>query len=347
MTTETPLEQRLHALYAVPIPAELDRRIDTAMTTVPTRRSGRLRPRMLAALAVAAILATTAAGPAFEWFEGWYQPFDRLWELSTPVDQTVTADGYRVTVHRAYADRLGVRLAMTAEDLEGRWSEFYVDGAEATDAQGRVYEGWNWSTTQPPIDASSATWARFVMPADPTGNDVQLRVTVTSLAVRAPEPLPPDMDLERVWTSVSGAWSFEVDVPITQGQSASPAATATADGVTISLIELGVVPSGNVVRLAIEGLPDVPTLYGWLPSSTIEHDGKKLSDDPFEPGVVGSDGVITIEARPDEAPFEVEELAGHWKITVDVFYGGFDPATEQGIYVEGPWVLEFAVPKAP
>ena len=130
MPTDMPFEQRLHSLYAVSVPTELDRRIDTAMTTVPIRRSGRIRPRMLAALAVAAIFAVAAAGPAFEWFEGWHGPFDRLWEISTPVDQTVTADGYRVTVHRAYADRLGVRLAMTVEDLDDRWSGLEVEAAD-------------------------------------------------------------------------------------------------------------------------------------------------------------------------------------------------------------------------
>jgi len=160
--TDIPLEQRLHTLYAVSVPTELDQRIVTVMATAPIRRSVRTRPRVLAAFAVAVIIATAAAAPAFKWFEGWHGPFDRLWEISTAVDQTVTADGYRVTVHRAYADRLGVRLAMTVEDLDERWSEFYVDGAEVTDADGRVYEGWNWSGSRTPVDGSSATWSRFL-----------------------------------------------------------------------------------------------------------------------------------------------------------------------------------------
>lgn len=86
MPTDTPFEQRLRTLYAVPVPTELDRRIETAMATVPIRRSGRGRQRMLAALAVAAIFAITAAGPAIEWFEGWNAPFDRLWETPTPLN---------------------------------------------------------------------------------------------------------------------------------------------------------------------------------------------------------------------------------------------------------------------
>jgi hypothetical protein len=339
--TDTPFEQRIRTLYAVSVPTELDRRIDTAMTTVPIRRSGRIRPRMLAALAVAAILATAAAGPAFEWFEGWHGPFDRLWEISTPVDQTVTADGYRVTVHRAYADRLGVRLAMTVEDLDDRWSGLYVDAAAVTDADGRVLEGWNWSGTRTPDDGSSATWSRFLLPADARGDDLQLRVTVTSLAVRSPEPIPNDLDPERIWTSVGGAWTFDLDVPITRGQAISPAATATANGVTINLKELGTVPSGTVVRLAVDGLPELPadSAVGWYPVTSVEHDGERHTDDALPPGLVGPDGDVTLEVVP-----VVEDLAGHWRITILEFWSTAREPFGESL---GPWVLEFDVGEMP
>jgi hypothetical protein len=69
--TDTPSEQLIRSLYAVLVPTELDQRIETAIATDPIRRSGRIRPRILAALAVAGF-AITAAGPAIEWFEGWY-----------------------------------------------------------------------------------------------------------------------------------------------------------------------------------------------------------------------------------------------------------------------------------
>jgi hypothetical protein len=338
VSTDTPFEQRLSALYAVSVPTELDRRIDSAMTTVPVRRSGRLGRRWLAALTVAAIFAITAAGPAIGWFEGWHAPFDRLWEISTQVDRTVTSDGYRVTVHRAYADRLGVRLALTVEDLDDRWSDLYVEAAEVTDADGRVYEGWNWSGSRTPVDGSSATWSRFLLPDDAIGDDLNLRVTVTSLAVRSPEPIPSDPDPERIWTSVDGDWSFELDVPITRGRAISPAANAKASGVTINMEELGVVPSGTVIRLAVEGLPESPA--GWFPVTSIEHDGERLSDDPLEPGV-GSDGIVTLEVLP-----VVEDLAGHWKITILQFHS-FDPASGRFGESQGPWVLKFDVAETP
>jgi hypothetical protein len=168
-----------------------------------------------------------------------------------------------------------------------------------------------------------------------------LRVTVNSLAVRSPDPIPGELDPERIWTSVRGAWSFELDVPITDGQAISPAANAGADGITINLEELGLVPSGTVVRLAVEGLPKMPggNVYGWYPSTSIEHNGERLTDDPLEPGVVGSDGSVTLEAVP-----VAEDLAGHWRITVHEFYY-FDPTREQFGDSQGPWVLEFDVAK--
>ena len=349
MQTDTPFERRLLDLYAVPVPTELDRRIAEMVTAAPVRRSARIRPRMLAALAIAAIVVTAAAGPAIEWFQNWNKPFDRLWELAFPVDQTVTADGYRVTVHRAYADRLGVRLAITVDDKEHRWSEFYVDGAEVTDADGHVYEGWNWSGARTPVAGSSATWSRFLLPAGVDGDDLQLRVRVTSLTVRVPEPVPSGLDPQRIWTSVSGDWSFDVNVPITQGgRTISPAASATAksataNGVTINLEELGVVPSGTVVRFAVEGLPMPPagSMSGWLPSTSIEHDGERLNEQPLEPGIVGTDGGITLEATP-----VTDDLAGHWRITVHEFYS-FSSAGPTFGDSQGPWVLEFDVAKTP
>ena len=54
----------------------------------------------------------------------------------------------------------------------------------------------------------------------------------------------------------------------------------------------------------------------------------------------------TPEAVPDEAPFDVQGPAGHWRITVQDFYA-FDPTTEQGHELHGPWVLEFDVPERP
>ena len=265
------------------------------------------------------------------------------------MEQSVTADGYRVTVHRAYADRLGVRLAMTVQDLKDRWSGLEVDAAEMTDSSGQDYEAWNSSLSRTPMDGAIAQWTRFVLPDDVRAEDRQVKVTVTSLRVRSPDPIPRDLDPEQIWTSVGGAWSFKFDMPpITQGRAVSPAATVNAHDVTITLEQLQVVPSGTVARLAVEGLPVLPgSAYGWLPSTTIAHDGQPLSDQPFEPGILRSDGVVVIEALPDvEGAIQPTELEGHWSIKVDEFYA-FDSAVGRGVTIQGPWVLVFDVAKAP
>ncbi len=72
----------------------------------------------------------------------------------------------------------------------------------------------------------------------------------------------------------------------------------------------------------------------------------KFNDQPFEPGIMRSDGVVIIEARPDvEGAIPAADPAGHWNITILSFYA-FDSALEQGHTVDGPWVLEFDVPAA-
>lgn len=345
MTTDASLEQRLYALYAVSVPTDLDRRFVAAMTTDQRHGPvGRTRRRSLAALAIAAVFATVAAVPAVVWFEGWRAPFDHLWEISTPVDQTVSADGYRVTLHRAYADRLGVRLAISAEDLDGRWSVFSIEDADVTDANGHVYESWNWSGSRTPVEDSTATWSRFLLPDGAPAGDLQLRVTVTSLAVRLPEPIPTNVDAEQIWRSVSGAWSFVVDVPVTPGRAIAPEVEpASGSGVTIKIEELALVPSGTVMRLAVSGLPEGPAEneLSWYPVGTVEHDGEPLGDDSLEPGIVGSDGVVTLELLP-----LVQDLAGHWKVTILGFHS-FDPVAQSLGYREGPWILEFDVAGTP
>ena len=343
MTTDETLEQRIHTLYAVPVPTEIDRRVSAAVAALPSTRFRVRHPRALVALAFAAVLVA-AAGPAISIFESWSRPFDELWSAATPVDVSVTVDGYEVTAHRAYADRLGVRVALTVEDLENRWTGLEVDQAVAVDADGREFKAWNWSGSRTPIDDTVATWARFELPAGFEGDVGSLRVTVTSLHVRTSEPVV-DLAPEQIWTSVGGEWTLDVDVPpITEGTSVAPVATTSNKGISISMDELAVVPSGTVIRLAIDGLPESTAgdAYGWLPTVEILHDGEPFDgDQPFEPGIVTGNGVVTIEALPN-----VEDLAGHWQITVKSFYS-FDNETEEGHSIEGPWVLEFEVPEQP
>lgn len=352
MSTDLPLEQRLHAIYAATVPVTLDRRVAAAIAAVPQRVPGGMGRRRIAVLAVAAVIATVAAGPVADWFAGWDPYHDHLWELSTPIEQTVTDAGYRLTVERAYADALGVRVAMSAVDLEDRWSQLRIDAATATDADGRSYLGWNWRRSDTPGNAMDATWARFILPGD-APDDLSLRVTVTEIAVRAPEPLASPVDPNRIWTTVEGEWTFDVDVPVTPAsQAIAPAVSDSHGGVTVTWEELELVPSGPIARLTVRGLPELPAdaTDGWYPILGAEHDGQGLTDDVFAYGVRDDGDVMTVEIIPylDVPVIEglqvAEDLSGRWTITITGFYSSFDPTREGFGQDLGPWVLEVDVP---
>lgn len=356
MSTDLPLERRLHDLYSVAVPATLDRRLAAAIIARPVPSSNRIRRRWVTLVAAAAVVATVAAGPVASWFSGWGDRYDRLWALGAEVDQTVTADAYRVTVHRAYADALGIRLAMSAVDLEDRWSELFIEAADVTDADGRAYPAWNWSPGQPPADATATAWSRFVVPSEvlnePPDGDLQLRVTVTSLAVRAPEPVDLD-DPDHIWTSVGGDWTFDVVVPVTAGvQTLEPEVTATKGDVTVSWQELELVPSGPIARLSVNGLPELPagSAEGWYPVLSAQLDGQERSDDVFPPGVMVDGDEIKVEMVPYSGDTRVDrgsdvnDLTGHWRITITNFWSTAGGQFGDGL---GPWVLEFDVPPVP
>ncbi len=75
--------------------------------------------------------------------------------------------------------------------------------------------------------------------------------------------------------------------------------------------------------------------------TSIEHDGERLDDDPLPPGLLGPDGDVTLEVSP-----VVDDLAGHWKITILTF-NSFDRIHDRFGEIEGPWVLEFDVAETP
>lgn len=355
MTTDTPIEQRLHTLYAVTVPVALDRRVASAIATVPPLRPTLIGRRGIAVLALAAVIATVGAGPVADWFDGWDPYHDRLWDLSTPVEQTATQDGYRVTVERAYADALGVRLAMSVVDLDDRWSELRIDAANMTDTDGRVYEAWNWSRSEVLANSTDATWSRFILPSD-APQDLSLRVTVSAIEVRVPEPLESPLDPERIWTSVAGEWAFDIDVPVlAESQSVEPAVSASHGGVTVTWEELELVPSGPIARLSVRGLPELPagSADGWYPVLGAEHDGQGLTDPVFPSGIRSDGDEMTVEIIPYlEGPvlegFQVtDDLSGRWTITISGFWSSSDATGEGFGEGLGPWILEVDVPAEP
>jgi hypothetical protein len=367
-----PLEAGLRRLYEVSIPvhvaAALDRRTEAAVAKAMAvagprpakalavarprpKRAGGLRlmrrRRLLLVLAAVVVLVTVAAAPVLRFFEGWGQPFDRVLELSTVIDQSVTDDGYRVTVMRAYGDPSGVRMTISVEDLDDRgWSQIGVGDAHVRDGAGRAYPLDTGMSDERSAE-SSASWLRFRVPPDaPAEPERHMFVDIDRIDVRL-DPVPTlangELDFDHVWSSVAGTWSFEFDLPFQAAETANPDSTATANGITVTLEELSVTPAVTVGRLTFDGLPEVEPGWPWYPMMRIEHDGEPVSPSTLDPGFVADQ--LMFEADPG-----FEDLSGTWVITIDAFHRDVaDPSGDvtHADSIEGPWVLTFEGPEAP
>lgn len=345
------LDVRLDAIYSVAVPVaiatEVDRRVRTAVSAealIRHRRAAtagrRTRRRTIGALAVAAVLVAAGAMPLFRFFDGWGQSFDRVFELSTPIDQSVTRDGYRVSIVRAYADSESVRLAITAEDLEDRgWAEINIAGVSITDDVGRTYPA-EVMAAQQPSRTSSESWSRFRVPEDSTEDrERRLSVDVIGIAVRgATQPTLADgeVDLDRIWTTVDGTWSFAFDLPFILAHSARPGIVATVAGVTVNLEEISVTPAETVGQLSFLGLPERDPDWAWDPYFHVEHDGQRLTVSAMQPGFVTTS--LLFRADPGYV-----NLEGLWVVTIDEFHRTIpDPnsdITTEEESIRGPWVL--------
>lgn len=354
-TSLADLSVPLTALYAADVPADVvaavDRRMESAISGAVMRRASRPEPgrwhlpgrRRATAFVMVAVLASLAATPAIrQFFDGWGQEFDRVFAVSTPIDQSVIDDGYRVTLVRAYADPFSVRLAIVAEDLEDRgWAELVVGDPTITDEDGRVYAmaRGRFSHHTP---ESSEGWLKFSVPTDATEPGVRhLTVSVDGLGVR-PEPAPTladsAVDFDNIWTSVAGRWSFDFDLEFLGGLTVTPNVAATVGEVTVTLDELTVTPGATVGRLTFSGLPEVES--GWDPAVRLEHDGNEI---PLE-----SNSPSNMRQFVFEASAGFGDLSGTWTITIDDFHRPLpDPNTgEVSRYetIDGPWVLTIEVP---
>lgn len=368
MSADHPAEvlvDRLGRLFATDVPAPvlaaLDQRMEAAISKALLRRSGRppgrwqlRRRRLTVAVAIVALVASVAATPAVrQFFDGWGHEFDQVFALSTPIDQSVTDDGYRVTVVRAYADASSLRLAMVAEDLEDRgWAEVVVGSPSVTDADGRAY-AMSMGQYDAPTRTSSEGWLRFIVPTEAADPGIRhLTLAVDGLSVR-PEPAPTlpngELDLDNIWTSVAGTWSFAFDLEFLPKHTVTPDVVATSGEVTVTWDELTVTPAATVGRLTFAGLRRVE--WGWDPTFRIEHDGREIDLGMTSPGSVQS---LDPDALQNSLVFEAEpgfeDLSGTWTITIDDFHRDIpDPegnVTTQQESIVGPWVLTFEGPPA-
>jgi hypothetical protein len=346
---------QLQRQLAVDLPAhvsgDMDRRVNAAISIalaqpVNARLLGQRRPsrRVVAGLAVAVFIAAAAA-PVIKFFDGWGKEFDRVFALSTQIDQSAIHEGYRLTVVRAYADASSLRLAIVAEDLQDRgWAEIVVGNPTVTDDDGRAFAMWSGQYNAP-TRTSSEGWLRFNVPsgaADPAMH--HLTVAIDRLNVRpAPAPTLPngEVDPDNVWTSVPGSWSFEFDVTFLAEHTATPNVSTTVGAVTGTWDELSVTPAATVGRLRFAGLRTVES--GWDPYFRVERDGRTINLEMLAPGSVQNS--LLFEGVPG-----FDDLSGTWTITIDEFHRDIpdpdsDVTTEEESIV-GPWVLTFEGPTA-
>ena len=363
MTPDARLERDLLTAFAVELPsdgdealsARFERSMAVAQAEMPSRltaiRRRRTRRRAIAALVVAAALVGAGASPAVrEAFDSWFGgDFASVWDLATPIDQSVTDGGYEVTLVRAYGDPAGLYLALTAEDLEGRnVEELAVGGVVVTDDQGNEYPGYMSFGNGSGDSQYAEGLARFEVPPEAAAPGVHhLTAVVPSLGVRANDPpdATPGFLHETLWSSVEGTWRFDFDLEFRDQLGAQPGVTASANGVDVVWTDLAVTPSAIEITLEVTGLAPTAKDWGWSFGGGIEHEGHGLE-------WFSSEGILDSGPGAQALMFEMEEgredLSGTWTITIDEFQTDVpDPdsdVTTETLVVEGPWVLTFEGP---
>ena len=281
-------------------------------------------------------------------FESWGASFDRVFEMSTVIDQSVTVDGYRVSVVRAYGDPSKLLLGLTLEDLQDRgWAEINLGNTRVTDEVGRTYREV-MATGNQPSPETSESWHRYEVPVDAAGiAEHRFTVQIDGISVR-PSPAPTlangEIDLDHISTVIPGSWTFEFDLGFFGARTAHPAVTAIVGDITVSFDRLTVTPATTVGQLSFEGLPAVDPSWGWDPYIRVVRDGQPLDISILDPGFVQD--TLTFEADPG-----FEDLSGTWVITIDEFHRDIpDPSsdiTTESESLKGPWVLTFEGPPPP
>jgi len=332
------------AFGADPTPAQLaamDRRI-SAVLEVPrpaVRKVGRRRRRWGAVLlAAAALVVLVGAGTSLlsmypNLGTGGYRV---AWDRSTKLGLSQVHDGYQVRLEAAYADGAQTMLAISVQDTQGgRSSQVGFYGGDLTDEAGRAYTSLSGGST-PADSSSSVNTVWFETPGDGalSGNH-HFVLNVPDIGVREVNPsfsiLPDGQQTGDPWHSVAGPWRFEFDLAIAPATLLSPAATATAHGITATLESMLVSPTTVRLKMNYAGLPDDGS--SWSSIATVLHNGGRLAvggtlSDP----AVGE--VITTVMGTDNA-------SGSWVIRIDELVG-FGPQDQ--IRLAGPWVVSFVAP---
>jgi len=270
------------------------------------------------------------------------------WDRSTKLGLSQVHDGYQVRLEAAYADAAQTMLAISVQDTEGgRSSQVGINGVDLTDEAGRTYQMASAGST-PADRSSSVNTVWFDTPGDGSlSGSHHFVATLPDIGVREVDPtfsILPDVRAVNPsvaalpvdpstfpWHSVAGPWRFEFDLAIAPATLLSPAATATAHGITATLESMLVSPTTVRLKMNYAGLPDDGS--SWSSIATVLHNGGRLAvggtlSDP----AVGE--VIATVMGTDNA-------SGSWVIRIDELVG-FGPQDQ--IRLAGPWVVSFVAP---
>ncbi len=363
MTTDQVLDGRLARAFAFEpstdvfqaLDARVAAAVDRGRAETPARRTIRRyrRPRVIASLAVAAVLVGAAASPpvrqAFDrWLGG---DFSSVWDLATQIDQSVIDQGYQVTLVRAYADPVGLYLALTMEDLEGRdVAEAHAGMPTVVDEQGVEYPPFMGEFDGTGSSAYAEGFWRFEVPAEAAVPGIRhLIAEVTGIGVRAHDPTDATdgFGYETLWTEIPGSWTFDFDLDFKGRLAARPDVTASHAGIDVTWTGLDVTPSAITITLAVSGLEPTEMDWGWDQGGRIEHDGRRLE-------WFSSQGILDSGPGAQTIVYEMEQgrddLSGTWTITIDEFRTDVpDPdsnVTTETKIITGPWILTFEGPPA-
>jgi hypothetical protein len=340
------LEARLERAFAAdPTPAQLatvDRRVAAAVAIprpVVGRFGGARWVRRAALLALSMVVVGGASATLLSLYGGMGSGgYQVAWDRSTKLGLSEIHGGYRVILEAAYADAAQTMLAISIIDTEpGRSSGVGLRGADLTDEVGRPYRMTSGGST-PADDSSSVNTVWFETPGAVTSAGTHHYVlTLPEIGVRDVTPsmsvLPDGHSSGDPWHTVAGPWRFAFDLAVEPGTRLSPAATATADGVTATIGSVLVTPTTVRVEITYAGLPGDAS--SWASIATVLHDGHELGvgQSGASGGPVVKDTITTVTGA--------DHATGSWVVRIDELVG-FGPAGQ--LRITGPWELRFDAP---
>ena len=290
---------------------------------------------VLLALVMLNVVAQTGGGQSFFDREGGY-----TWTHGQKLELTRTVGGYKVTLHRAYADANLLMLATTVVDVEQQgvwtWTSSVADSS-----------GTEWQQeTGGGLSSDSITYFSAISEPAPAGR----RTFTVSYDVRsnrehaAPSSLDRDPWVDTTYVHIPISISF--DLTVAGGLDTRLNASTVSQGVTMTLDRITTAPA--MVRLTLHLRGAFPAgSDGWLPIAFVTHNGRDVpvrneSAPLREDGQSATDSVVVIETNEG-----VDDPSGDWSVTASELTGN---ATEPGaswghdVRLAGSWTLNFTLP---